>query len=272
MRVFSASIGLTTTSLLFLTALLPSAALGEVVFSSPVSGKSFTGGTEFTVTWTDDGNDPKTTPAGTLTLDVCVGSNAEIFPLVTLGTPGMTFLLASAGLADDAGAAKVTIPATIAGNGPYFFLRMTWTTTTGTVVNYSDRFTMSGMLGVFSPAMQAANAVGDTDRPEAIHPVQAEAAPDPNGGDFAIPYGEQTGTIKYAPMQPRPGSKITAKGTKRLYPTSSYTVFTAKGGPPNVRTTVTQPITYQLTTVENEASPAPMPDEAMARYLNRWKD
>ncbi|EPS38348.1 hypothetical protein H072_8054 [Dactylellina haptotyla CBS 200.50] len=262
MKAFSKPLSLTG---FLLAALLPCNVLGEIVFTNPVAGKSFAGSSAVKVTWKDDGNDPVTTQAGLFTLDLCVGSNAEIYPLVTLGTPGLTFAAA-------ANTQTVTIPATIGGIGPYYFLRMTWTTTTGTVINYSDRFTMSGMTGVFTAAMTAANAIGDTDRPEAVHPVEAQAAPDPNGGQYAVPYNEQTGPVKYAPMQPRPGTQITAKNTKRLHPTSAYTVFTAKGGPPKVQTTMTQPITYQLTTVINEAPAAPMPDDAMQRFLNRWKD
>ncbi|KAK6358252.1 hypothetical protein TWF730_007602 [Orbilia blumenaviensis] len=259
-----------TASFVLLTAVLPSIILGEVVFTSPVAGNSFkyvagNVGVAVTVRWTDNDEDPVVPPAGLFTLDLCTGSNDQIFPLITLGTPGMAFSTANGLLA-------VTIPPGVAGDGPYYFLRMIWTTTDGSVTNWSDRFELEGMLGVFTPAMITANQAAGSDKPDAVHPQKAAPVPDPNGGDFAVPYGEQTGNIRYAPMQPRPGSTITAKNMKRLNPTSAYTVFTTKGGPPKVATTVTEARTYAQTTVVNEAAPAPMPDEAMARFLNRWKD
>ncbi|KAF3915306.1 hypothetical protein AA313_de0203123 [Arthrobotrys entomopaga] len=264
MRSFTRPSRCIATSLLFLATLLPSAVRSEIVFSNPVAGKSFTGGTAIAVAWADNGIAPASTSTNTFTLDLCTGSNAEVIALTTL-VAGDTFGVA-------AGSLSVVIPATIGANGNVYFLRMTWTTTTGTVINWSDRFGLTGMTGVFTPAMTAANAVGDVDRPPAVHPSQPAAVPNPQDSDFLVPYAEQTGPTKYAPMQPRPGSVITARNMKPLNPTSAYTIFTTKGGPPNVQTTITQPATYQLTTVINEASPAPMPDDPMQRFLNRWKD
>jgi len=248
---------------ILLTLLLPFLAFGEVLFTNPVAGKSFVGGAEITVQWKDDGSSPVILETSSFTITVCCGSNAQIIPLATVGTPGNTFSAA-------AGAQIITIPPGLAGDGPYYFLSMTWTTTLGTVINYSDRFTMTGMVGDFTPGQQEANAAGDTDKPAAVVPQ----APPPPAGDsnFAIPYNEQTGSIKYAPMQQRPGTVITAKNAKPQYPTSAYSIYTTKAGPPGVTTTITQPITYPLTTVVNDASPAPMPDDDMARFLNRWKD
>ncbi|KAJ6263160.1 hypothetical protein Dda_1721 [Drechslerella dactyloides] len=256
--------------------LLASPARGEVVFTAPVSGKAFPANKAFSVTWSDDGNDPKILTSSAFTLDLCTGSNANILPLTTL-VAGQTFSTA-------AGTVPVTVISTLAGPGAFYFLRITWTTADGTVVNYSDRFSVTGMVGTWSPAQLAANGAGDTDRPPAVHPAAAAAkAPDPAAGQYGIPYNQQTGAIKYAPMQPRlvltaivgvlrPGSKITAKNMKRLNPTSAYTIFTTKGPQPLATTTITQPITYQQTTVVNEAAPAPMPDDDMAKFLNRWKD
>ncbi|KAK6341342.1 hypothetical protein TWF696_008420 [Orbilia brochopaga] len=243
--------------------LASSSARGEVVFTTPVSGNSFPANKAFSVTWKDDGKDPKIAVSSVFTLDLCTGSNANVLALTTL-VAGQTFATAR-------GTVPVTVQSTLAGPGRFYFLRLTWSTADGTVTNFSDRFEMTGMVGTFSPAQLAANSAGDTDRPPAIHPVQ-EAVADPAGGQFDIPYNQQTGPIKYAPMQPRPGSKITAKNMKRLNPTSAYTIFTTKAPPALQTTTVTQPLTYALTTVVNEAAPAAMPDDDMARFLNRWKD
>ncbi|KAK6543753.1 hypothetical protein TWF694_000486 [Orbilia ellipsospora] len=263
MRSFTGSSRSIASSLLLLATLLPSTVRSEVIFSNPVAGKTFTGGSAIPVAWADDGNTPVSTSANTFSIDLCTGSNANVFRLLTLVATD-TFGVA-------AGSLTPVIPSTIGASGDVYFLRMEWISTAGTVVNWSDRFGLTGMTGVFTADMTAANAVGDVDRPPAIHPF---VPPDPNlhGSDFAIPYAQQTGPIKYAPMQPRPGTVITAKNMKPLNPTSAYTIFTTKGGPPNVQTTITQAATYQLTTVINEAAPAPMPDDAMQRFLNRWKD
>ncbi|EWC44473.1 hypothetical protein DRE_06741 [Drechslerella stenobrocha 248] len=249
-------------SLLLAAAVAPAAVHAEVLFST-LAGKSFTGGRTFTVSWKDDGNEPKLVVNNAFTLDLCTGSNSDIYPLTTL-VAGQTFLGAQ-------GTASVNVLPGIAGNGASYFLRMTWTAAEGTVVNYSQRFAMTGMVGVFTPPQIQANAVGDTTPPKAEHPVRPLVL-DPEGGQYAVPYNQQSGDVRYAPMQPRPGSVITANKMKRLNPTSAYTVFTTKGPAPGVTTTVTQPMTYALTTVVNEAEPAPMPDDDMARFLNRWKD
>ncbi|KAF3937760.1 hypothetical protein ABW19_dt0204234 [Dactylella cylindrospora] len=258
------SVCVLVTALLLFT--IPTAVLGEVVFSAPVAGAEFSPLTSITVAWTDDGNEPVTTPTtGTYTLDLCSGSNAKI----TVIASGLGTGVFAAG----AQRTSIIIQPGYGGDGPYYFLRITWTTATGGIVrNYSDRFEMQGMAAEFSPDVAAQNLLGDTDRPPAEHPQEAVVIPDGAQGEFAVPYTEQTGPVRYAPMQPRPGSVITAKNMKRLHPTSAYTIFTTKGPAPRAQTTITQDRTYALTTVVNDASPAPMPDDDMAKFLNRWKD
>ena|SRR5438067_1595354 len=82
----------------------------------------------------------------------------------------------------------------------------------GTVINYSDRFTLTGMTGIFPPDVVTANAaVKGTAGPPTVNQVAgANPGAAPSGtGPFAIPYTMQTGLTKYAPMQPLPPTKIT---------------------------------------------------------------
>jgi hypothetical protein len=79
-------------------------------------------------------------------------------------------------------------------------------------------------------------------------PAAAPPAADP--ADFEIPYTMQTGTIRYAPMPPKVGSKITNKNPTPLYPTSDYTPFVTKAGAASVDVTVTAPFTWSTQSSE----------------------
>ncbi|KAL9026992.1 MAG: hypothetical protein Q9196_004426 [Gyalolechia fulgens] len=91
------------------------------------------------------------------------------------------------------------------------------------VVNYSDRFTLSGMTGSFPPGVKAGiGKVSGTDGPPKTTQEPAAAGGGQEAqGDYAVTYTAQTGFIRYAPMQIPPGTKITLKSVKPPYPTSS---------------------------------------------------
>src|SRR5665213_310756 len=83
----------------------------------------------------------------------------------------------------------------------------------GTVWNYSDRFTLTGMTGTFSATVAAAVlAVSGTAGPDTVNNVVAAgaAAGTAAAGAWGTPYNLQTGLTKYAPMQPVPPTAITA--------------------------------------------------------------
>jgi hypothetical protein len=126
--------------------------------------------------------------------------------------------------------------------------------TGGTVTNFSPRFSLAGMTGTF-PAniQQGANAVSGTSGPARVNAVAGQGATIPAGGtgSFALPWIQQTGPIRYAPMQMYPGTKITAKTKKPLNPTSPYTIATTYLPPPTVVSTQTLPVTWSFTQVEN---------------------
>lgn len=125
----------------------------------------------------------------------------------------------------------------------------------GTVTNYSDRFSLSGMTGTFSADVVTALAkVSGTDGPPSVNAIAAQA---PAGGaatasgDFAIPYNEQEGTIRYAPMQPVPPTKITATNTDPLWPTSAVQFASTFLPNPTVVTTLTQAQTFSVASHPN---------------------
>ena len=125
----------------------------------------------------------------------------------------------------------------------------------GTVINYSDRFSLSGMTGTFPAAVQkGAAGITGTNGPAA----QNNVASNPNagvatgaGGPYAVTYTAQTGLTKYAPMQGKPGTKITAKSPTPQYPTSSVQFALTFLPTPSQVTTITLSATYSTSSMEN---------------------
>jgi len=68
---------------------------------------------------------------------------------------------------------------------------------------------------------------------------------------FDVEYTMQTGPTRYAPMQPVPGTKITAKTVSPQYPTSSVPIATSRLAIPSIQTTVTQKQTHTVSSIEN---------------------
>ena len=130
------------------------------------------------------------------------------------------------------------------------------TATGGTVVNYSDRFTLSGMTGTFPPNVeQGIKGVTGTGGPQTENNVDKNAAAVPAngqaGGPYAVTYTAQTGLTKYAPMQGKPGTKITAKNPTPQYPTSSVKIAKTFLPTPSQVTTMTVSATYSASSQEN---------------------
>jgi hypothetical protein len=141
------------------------------------------------------------------------------------------------------------------------FLGMISTATAGgTVTNFSNRFTLTGMTGVFSAAVTTAlAAVSGTSGPATVNNVAAAGAAGGAGtaaeGAWGTPYNEQEGLTKYAPMQPVPPTAITATNTSPLWPTSSV-VFASTYLPiPSIVTTLTQANTFSVSSHANTVRP-----------------
>jgi len=71
------------------------------------------------------------------------------------------------------------------------------------------------------------------------------------GAEFTVPYQLQTGLTKYAPMQPIPPTKITAKSFTPLHPTSAYKLATTWLPVGSIVTTVTDSQTFSASSMEN---------------------
>jgi hypothetical protein len=134
-----------------------------------------------------------------------------------------------------------------------FFKMISVATAGGQVINYSSRFSLTGMTGTFPPAYEAAaKAIKGTDGPptvnevaDAANPVSADAAA------YNVAYTLQTGLTRYAPMQPVPPTKITKKNATPQYPTSAYTIAKTFLPIPKAVTTQTMVQTFSVKSVEN---------------------
>ncbi len=137
----------------------------------------------------------------------------------------------------------------------------------GTITTYSPRFSLTGMTGTFAPAIErAARQITGTHSLETQNNIVRRAA-DPQGAvpanpaaapaiqaSYSLPYGQQDGAVKYAPMQGHAGTKITAVSASLRYPTSSYSVYTTFAPPPKQVTTQTMPVTFSIQSYENTVS------------------
>jgi len=124
----------------------------------------------------------------------------------------------------------------------------------GTIVNYSSRFTLTGMTGSFVPAvfvgMQdvGANINGPSKQFVLGQDLNNQHLFDP----WDIPLDQQTGPIVYAPMQSYPLTKITKSTPTPQYPPSPYSIATTMMPPnPSVSKTMTQAITWSFPQREN---------------------
>lgn len=188
--------------------------------------------------------------------------------------------------------AEILIPATAGGGtiNAYFIGIESELKAGGTVINYSSRFTASGMTGTFKPEVAAAlKDVTGTSGPPTKNSVKGSssssgsttgsstttktpAANDPNTGPYATPYTLQTGAVRYAPMQPQPPKKITKTDVKPQWPTSNQPIATKPLSIPSITMTYTATRTHSVASHPCSATPQPLPSDDWEMYLNRWRD
>ncbi len=130
----------------------------------------------------------------------------------------------------------------------------------GTVTNYSNRFSMSGMTGTFPAAVTTGlSGLSGTDGPATENNFAAAGAGAAGAGGAvasgaSVTYTLQTGAIRYAPMQGKPGTTITAKSASPQYPTSSVNIAKTWLPTPKAATTQTVSATYSTSSHANTVS------------------
>lgn len=131
----------------------------------------------------------------------------------------------------------------------------------GTVTNYSNRFTVTGLTGV-TPAtyQQAVTALAGSTAGPATENAVSNAAQAPAAGGaaagagaagFNVPFNQQEGLTRYAPMQGVPPTKITAKNPTPLFPTSAFEIAKTWVAHPSQVTTLTESQTFSVQSKEN---------------------
>ncbi|MCJ1277317.1 hypothetical protein MMC21_005129 [Puttea exsequens] len=254
--------------LLSLIAAVAPYTLADIQFTSPSAGSTVTGGQTLKVSWKDSGDKPPMSDLSSYQLFLCAGGNdadsfIQLAPVQSKGTFPST-------------STTGTISVNLGGSAKNaYFLKMISAAPGGTVTNYSNRFSLSGMTGTFPPNVQAGiKDIDGTDGPETENNVNDNAAVPAAGADgpFKVPFTLQTGLTMYAPMQSKAGTKITKKNPTPLYPTSSARKATTYLPTPKQVTTITASRTWTAAALENTAKPAQAPMDDMQKYLARWRD
>ena len=154
------------------------------------------------------------------------------------------------------------------------FLKMISAGTGGTVTNYSNRFSLSGMTGTFPATVTTGlSGLSGTDGPATENNFGAAGAnAAASGGAIAsgasVTYTLQTGPVRYAPMQGKPGTKITAKSASPQYPTSSVSIAQTWLPTPVAVTTQTVIATYSTSSHANTVSSCSDHESQCTKGLN----
>lgn len=242
---------------LLLLASLCSYVFADVKVVSPAAGASITGNT-IDIEWEESGESPPITDFANYAIFLCAGGNdpSDFVPLATLIATGDYKKGNSISVTFETGLGADVENA--------YFLKFLSAATGGSIINFSDRFSLTSMDGVFPATVTAGlRTVSGTAGPPTENDIQtsennpaASSTAVSVGGSasFALPYSLQTGPIRYAPMPKIGQTSITAKAASMQYPTSAYTVFRTLGGPADCISTVYAPITEYFSTIENTVS------------------
>ncbi|KAJ5777118.1 hypothetical protein N7520_000364 [Penicillium odoratum] len=192
----------------------------------------------------------------------------------------------------------------VGGNDPNAYFLKIVPSNTDAPSGMTSHFTLTNMKGTFStkvadavklmqPIPISLYMVDDSnllDPPEATRSLNASQStlefPVPTSGDeldrhelrkrlavdpHTIPYGEQMGRTKYAPMPKRAGSTIANKPATPQYPPFPFSIATTYLPAPTVDYTDTAYATWTTHSIENTAAPAAMPtlDKRMQDWMER---
>jgi len=141
---------LSTSAFVILT--LSASALANVFITNPVASTVMPAGQAFNVTWQDDGQPPTLQSFGAASFAIYVGNSAQQTQLQVI-SPSVDVSTASS--------VTFTPQANIGSNGDDYFVRVSSLALKDSAqpqfpaLAFSAKFTMSGMTGTFSPAVQS---------------------------------------------------------------------------------------------------------------------
>ncbi|RMZ89357.1 hypothetical protein DV736_g3416, partial [Chaetothyriales sp. CBS 134916] len=253
----------------WLLAACMASAWADVEFLTPAAGSSQSSLT-LSITWQDSGTDPPLSDLTSYQMYLCAGGNA-------VGEYADLTELVKSGDFSTGNSAKATVTTGLGANVKNaYFIKIVSTAPGGAIVNFSDRFSLTGMTGVFTAKVLAGlKTVTGTQGPATINDITDTGSSDSttNPALYTTPYTLQSASIRYAPMPPMAPTSITAKAASSQWPTSAYTVYKSYAGQPNAITTHTLEQTFSVSSREATQAAAGQPtDNAMQKFLNRWKD
>lgn len=230
-------------------------ALADVSITEPTSGDSYSGSSgtaTFTVSWvdstTDDDDDFSLSKVSLYAIVLCAGSNSAIKAVKSLTTS-----LLSSKLEYD-----VSLDASDVPDGNYF-IQVYAKFSSGYSIHYSPRFTLEDMTGETSTLTFSASILSITGTQPSAQLANTGTTDSIDSALFTVPYTEQTGKTRYAPMQTQPGSSISYKLYSTRHATSAYTPYSTLLPSPNVYSTITPGWSYSVTSLMNSASVAGVP-------------
>lgn len=237
-------------SILFLLSFLVYV-LADVEFTAPKKDETFTAkgdSVEIDIKWKDDSDedsDYSLKKASSYSVLLCTGSSNSIECFHTF---------VKVKKLDDAKSYTADIDTDLCDDGYYFFQVAILFSETQFTIHYTNRFELKGMKGSTKSLTVANTFTGDSP-PDQTSGTIANI----NSKSFSIPYTEQTGKTRYAPMQMQPPTKVTAKSWTRKFPTSAVTYYSTRAPTPSIKSTITPGWSYTYKSVANWASPAPTP-------------
>ncbi|PYI09088.1 beta-1,6-glucan biosynthesis protein [Aspergillus sclerotiicarbonarius CBS 121057] len=259
---------------------LLSTALADVEFTNPTAGTVIRAGDVVTTHWRDSGALPRLTELVQYDIYLCAGGDSPESHVVVLNTlatmqEDVALLIKNAAFSRG-NSVSFRIDPDVGGNDENaYFLRIVASGPEASVVNYSDRFTLTNMTGSFSPLIVHGihSAIHASGSPVNEGEEHEELRKRQMVGSYTIPYPLQTGPTRYAPMAKKPGSTIPAGSPTPQFSASPYTIATTYLPAATVQVTLSASETYSVVSIENTASPAPRSqDVQMKRFLERWKD
>lgn len=227
----------------------------DVSISTPGTGKTFSGSSgtvSINVTWVDDTSDSSDDTSldgvSSYAIVLCTGSSTNIKSVYSFTTT-----LLKTATTYDAELDSTDVP------DGYYFIQVYAKFSLGYTIHYTPRFKLTGMEGTatFTFAASLLSVTGDAPSPQLDVGGDATSAIDSKS--FTVPYTEQTGRTRYAPMQTQPGSSISHSMYSTRHATSAYTPYSSLSPSPNVYSTITPGWSYTVTSVYNTAAVAAYP-------------
>ena len=237
-------------TLLFLTGRVYS----DVSISKPLTGQTYqvsSGKVTVPISWIESNAVPKLSNIKSYTFTLCSGPNSDIFAVHKLADG-----ISSSDITDFS--YEVDIDSSYGKDGQYY-VQVYAEIDKGYTIHYTNRFTLKGMTGSYTPSVGAI-----TDPPSgqtSIAGTGQTGIASIDSRSFSVSYTMQTGLTRYAPMQLQPGSTVTKDKSQwsRRYPTSAVTYYTSLRPSPSQVSTITPGWSYTMSSLVNYASPALSP-------------